>query len=98
MGPRRTGNLNNDRRIPRSGNAAVHLRRGLAKAWAQAASALPAIARPNRIAPVQPDLPPSQALDQPATLSSTLSYYFISGNTFVADTGSTTYYPHIGCV
>jgi hypothetical protein len=72
-----------------------------ARAQASGASpAGPAMAGPNGIASLPPDLPAPQARDQPAAVSSNLSYYFISGNTFTPDTGSTstTYYPFIGCV
>ena len=69
-------------------------------ARALAASASPdraAVAGQDRFASLPPDLPPRQALDRPATLSPTLSYYFISGNTFVADEGPVTYADRLGC-
>jgi hypothetical protein len=69
---------------------------------AQAAGAAPAgraMAGPDRTAPLPAYLPPPQAPDQPDTLSSTLSYYFISGNTFTADLGSSVYARQTsGCV
>ena len=69
---------------------------------AQAASAspdVPAMAGPNEVAALPPSLPPPQSPDQPAVLSSTLSYYFISGNTFVADTAPTFFFPYVsGCM
>jgi len=66
---------------------------------ANASPAVPAVAGRNGIAALPPSLPPPQAANQPAALSSTLSYYFISGNTFVADTASTFYFPYVsGCM
>ena len=65
---------------------------------AQAAGVSPASASPNGAVPVPPNLPPPQAPDQPAALSSTLSYYFISGNTFVATAALSSYYNFLGCL
>jgi hypothetical protein len=66
---------------------------------AQSASALPPMPGPSMIAPLPPYLPPGQTPDQPATLSSNLSYYFISGNTFTTDAVSPFYTRQVsGCV
>ena len=55
-------------------------------AWQRAAA---------QVAPRPADLPPAQ----PAALSSTLSYYFISGNTFTPALGSSSYARQVnGCV
>jgi hypothetical protein len=50
-------------------------------------------------APIPPQLTTVQSSAQTAVLASTLSYYFISGNTFTPDGSSMSYYRQvIGCV
>jgi hypothetical protein len=59
----------------------------------------PVMADADTIAPVPPFRPDPAAQDSAAALSPTLSYYFISGNTFSADLGSGFYArQNNGCV
>lgn len=64
----------------------------------QAAALVPQIVGLDTPPPVQPFVSTAQSTTSPAALASTLSYYFISGNTFTAS-GSVAYSRQvIGCV
>jgi hypothetical protein len=64
----------------------------------QAASSVPQMVAPNTPPPLPPYISSVQPQAQPAALSPTLSYYFISGNTFTPG-GSVAYSRQVtGCV
>ncbi len=64
-----------------------------------AATPMPPLADADTLAPTPSYLAGRQAQVNPAAVSSTLSYYFISGNTFTPDIGASAYFRQAtGCV